>query len=561
MAIAAIVVILFASLVVGSFGVRALRGSGDFLVASRSVGTRTNAAAIAGEYLSAASFLGIAGAVMKLGIGAFWYPIGYTAGYITLLVLVAAPLRRFGGYTVPDFVQGRLGSVAVRRLVAVTAFVISALYVVPQLKGAGLVLSSVSSIPYAVGVFGTAAAIAVVVIVGGMRSATYVQAFEYAVKIACVAVPAVLLLIVLNPAHRPAVLHPDGTVFPAATTVHLPAKTALVVTTPTPVVIDGHPETLLIGRTDFPTATQVHFDAGAQVPAVQGDAALGGTRWRTPLLDLPGVGHPLFTTWAVLFTLVLGTAGLPHILVRFGTNPTGRQSRRAAVVTVGLVGFFYLFPTVFGLLGRVMAPQLYLTAQTDSVVAVLPRVSLSTGGGVLTALTVAGAFAAFLSTSTGLLLSAGSAISHDILPAPRRASTAVRILRIGITLAALGAALGSLALRNVDISVCVGWAFSIATSTITPLLVLSIWTDRLTPTGAAAGLSVGGALASTAVLITAIHPPPAGWLAAVLAQPAPLCFAAAVTVMLVVSGRSQRGVAQPSEIVALARMHRADAPA
>jgi cation/acetate symporter len=557
-AILAILAVLIASVVVGSLGVRAVRGTGDFLVASRSVGARANATAVAGEYLSAASFLGVAGLVMKIGVGAFWYPIGYTAGYITLLVLVAAPLRRFGGYTVPDFVEGRLGSVRLRRLVAVVAFVICGLYVVPQLKGAGVVLSSVSSIPYPVGVVGTAAVIAGLVAIGGMRSATYLQAFEYAVKIACVAVPAVILLIAVHPAERQAVLHPDGTTFPVTTAVSLPADTSLTVKTATPVVENGRPAVLPPGKTDFPDGASITFPAGAPVPAVTGQAELGGSTWQRPLIDLPGVGHPLFTTWAVLFTLVLGTSGLPHILVRFGTNPTGRDSRRAAVTTVGLVGFFYLFPNIFGLLGRALSPQLYLSGQTDSVVAVLPSISLTSGGGILTALTAAGAFAAFLSTSTGLLLTAGSAIGHDIVRAPKKASRAIGILRIGIVVAALAAAVVALFARDVDISICVGWAFSLATSTITPLLVLGIWTDRLTPAGAAAGTIVGGVLASIGVLVTAFDPPPAGWPAAILAQPAPICLVLAVVTMIVVSARTPRGRGQPAAFAALARMHRAD---
>ena len=558
-AILAILAVLIASVVVGSLGVRTLRGTGDFLVASRSLGARANATAVAGEYLSAASFLGVAGLVMKIGIGGFWYPIGYTAGYITLLVLVAAPLRRFGGFTVPDFVEGRLGSLRLRRLVAVVAFLISGLYVVPQLKGAGVVLASVSSIPYGVGVVGTAAVIAGLVVVGGMRSATYLQAFEYAVKVACVAFPVVIIVIAIYPAQRHAVLHPDGTKFPTATTVNLPASTSLHVTTPTPVVRDGRVAVLPPGRTDFPDGATVTFPPGAPVPAVTGQAELGGSAWQRPLIALPGVGHPLFTTWAVLFTLVLGTTGLPHILVRFGTNPTGRDSRRAAVATVGLVGFFYLFPNVFGLLGRALAPQLYLSGQTDSVVAELPSIALTTGGGFLTALTAAGAFAAFLSTSTGLLLTAGSAIGHDLVPAPRKASRAVAILRVGIVVAALAAAVVALFARDVDISISVGWAFSVATSTITPLLILGIWTDRLTPVGAAAGVVVGGVLASIGVLVTALDPPSAGWPAAILAQPAPISLALAVVTMLVVSAHTQRGRGQPDALAVLARMHRTDA--
>jgi cation/acetate symporter len=553
-----ILVVLVASLIVGSRGVRALRGTGDFLVASRSIGTRANATAVAGEYLSAASFLGVAGAVMKIGIGGMWYPIGFTAGYVTLLVLVAAPLRRFGGYTVPDFVEGRLGSLPLRRLIAGVAFVISGLYVVPQLKGAGLILSDAAAVPYPIGVAATAAVIAGIVVVGGMRSATYLQAFEYAVKIACVAVPAVVLLIALHPAERSDVVRLEGTRFATTTAVTLPAHTALVIGQPTAVEVDGVATTLPTGPVSFAHRSRVVFAAGERVPAVSGQAELGGSTWQRPLISLPGVGHPLYLTLSIVLTFALGTAGLPHILVRFGTNTTGRDSRRTAVGTVGLIGFFYLFPALYGLIGRALAPQLYLTGGTDSVVAVLPGLTKVGGGGVLSAMTSAGAFAAFLSTSAGLLLTAGSAISHDIVRRDRARLDSIPLLRWGVVGATVIAAMVSLAARDIDISICVSWAFSLAVSTITPLLVLGIWSDRLTPAGAAAGVVSGGVLASAAVLLSLTSMPHAGWWAALLSAPAPVSLTVAVVVMLAVSSRTGRTVPRSVSRTAMARMHRLD---
>ena len=114
--------------------------------------SRSNSAAVSGEYLSAASFLGVAGLMVRDGVGALWYPVGFTAGYIAMLALVAAPMRRSGALTVPDFAEARLGSVTLRRLAAVVVLVISVLYLVPQFRTAGLVLSVVSGTPYWVGV-------------------------------------------------------------------------------------------------------------------------------------------------------------------------------------------------------------------------------------------------------------------------------------------------------------------------------------------------------------------------------------------------------------------------
>src|SRR5688572_15345437 len=117
---------------------RVARTTSDFFVASRSVTPLWNASAISGEYLSAASFLGVAGLVMRFGVDMLWYPVGFAAGYLVLLVLVAAPLRRFGSYTLPDFAGGRLGSATVRRVATAFVLVIGWFYLIPQFRGAGL---------------------------------------------------------------------------------------------------------------------------------------------------------------------------------------------------------------------------------------------------------------------------------------------------------------------------------------------------------------------------------------------------------------------------------------
>ncbi len=130
----ALVAAAVATVGIGIYGVRLARTTSDFLVASRSVGPRWNAAAISGEYLSAASFLGVAGLIAKYGADALWYPIGFTAGYLGLLLFVAAPLRRSGAYTVPDFAEFRLGSVRVRRVAMIVVALVCGLYMVPQLQ-------------------------------------------------------------------------------------------------------------------------------------------------------------------------------------------------------------------------------------------------------------------------------------------------------------------------------------------------------------------------------------------------------------------------------------------
>src|SRR5918998_3302243 len=134
--VGAMIAVAAATMVSGLYGART-RSTSDFLVASRTVGPRWNASAISGEYLSAASFLGVAGLVMKYGVDMLWYPVGYAAGYLVLLLFVAAPLRRVGAYTIPDFAGGRLDSIPLRRVATGLVLLVGWVYPLPPMKGAG----------------------------------------------------------------------------------------------------------------------------------------------------------------------------------------------------------------------------------------------------------------------------------------------------------------------------------------------------------------------------------------------------------------------------------------
>src|SRR5690348_17883384 len=146
-AILAVVLVCMATVGVGALGLRLSRTTSDFYVASRAVTPRWNASAIGGEYLSAASFLGVAGLVLAFGVDVLWYPVGYTAGYLVLLALVAAPLRRSGAYTLPDFAEIRLRSPAIRRTASVLVLGIGWLYLLPQFQAAGLALETATGAP------------------------------------------------------------------------------------------------------------------------------------------------------------------------------------------------------------------------------------------------------------------------------------------------------------------------------------------------------------------------------------------------------------------------------
>src|SRR3954452_9727883 len=188
----ALLVVSLATLAIGTYGLRISRTTSDFYVASRTVRPGLNASAIGGEYLSAASFLGVAALVLTAGAEMLWNPVGWTAGYLVLLVLVAALLRRSGAYTLPDFAEARLGSRRVRTVSSLLVVAIGWLYLMPQFQGAGLSLGTLTGARPWVGGVVVAVVVLVSVLAGGMRSITLVQAFQYWLKLTALLVPVFL---------------------------------------------------------------------------------------------------------------------------------------------------------------------------------------------------------------------------------------------------------------------------------------------------------------------------------------------------------------------------------
>ncbi|MDG4804113.1 cation acetate symporter [Micromonospora sp. WMMD980] len=517
----AIVAVTLVTVGIGFYGLRLARTTSDFLVASRAVSPTWNAAAIGGEYLSAASFLGVAGLILKYGVDVLWYPVGFAAGYLALLLFVAAPLRRSGAFTLPDFCEVRLGSRRLRTLATAFVIFIGWLYLVPQLQGAGLTLATLTGSPYPVGALLVAVVVTANVALGGMRAITFVQAFQYWLKLTALAVPAIFLALQWQADARPAVTPPDGPAFRTATTVVVEHRATLTLP-------DGDVREVRPGD-------RLDFAAGDPVPEVSG-AAIAATDWLLP--DTAGDDdRSLFATYSLILATFLGTMGLPHVLVRFYTNPDGAAARRTTLVVLALVGVFYLLPTIYGVLGRIYTPQLLVTGQTDAVVVLLPGAALGDGttGRLLAALVAAGAFAAFLSTSSGLLTSVAGVISTDVL-----GRGSVRGFRLATVIAGAVPALLALNVSGLDVSQVVGLAFAVAASSFCPLLVLGIWWRGLTDLGAAAGVVVGGGAAIGAVLLTVLGPPLTGWPATLTTQPAAWTVPLAFTVMVVVSMASRR---------------------
>ena len=505
----------------------------DFYLAGRRVGTLTNACAICGDYFSAASFLGVAAAVYASGLDGVWYATGFAAGFVPVLLFVAAPLRRFGRISLPDFLGQRFGSERVRVVAVVVVQLVVLAYLVPQSVGSGitwelLVGHGVAGLsPYATGVVVSAVLIAALVVIGGMRGTTWNQALQF-----------LLLLVVLF--WLTAMVLGDGFSYPRA--VEEAAATPLEVPAP-----DGD------GLTTVPDRLRPDRDA---------DFAGPGARYG-------GLGQ-----FALLTTLMLGTAGLPHVMNRYFTSPTGRSTRFTTVWVLGLAGAFYAMAVLLGTAARVTiaahAPTTPWLAEltVDGVLQVPEHALLALGrlhaGVPGLGLVATAAFAAMISTVGGLLLAAAASWGHDVYERylNRRATQqqAIRAGRVAVAVASVVAAGIALLLEPAQLStdfpsvvaLLVTWAFALAGSALTPVLLLAIWWRGASAGGAIAGMVTGVATVLGLLAVGLARGGGADDLGSLLLAPT-LVAAPLATLVMVLRSRADE---PPSTVTAIwLRMH------
>ncbi len=473
--------------------------AGDFFVAGRSVSVGWNSSAISGEYLSAASFMGVAGMVMSSGYDALWYPVCYACGYLFLLLFIAGPLRRFGAYTIPDFAEGRYDSPLFRKIAVVFVLFIGFFYTMPQMKGAGTTLAYIfPGLPYWVGVALVASVITLNVALGGMKGITLVQAVQYWIKLFAICVPIFVLMSVYgfygNQLGANAV-----SLTPAA--MQAPAAPGI------PSAADAVAPRVGIHRAVLPEKAPA--DAAWVSPFGPLTTKAAKAAHLTPEESRP---YSLLYTYSLIIALVCGTAGLPHILVRFYTNPNGVAAKRTTMWVMILIGVFYVVPPVFGVMGRNLFPDLYSgigAKGTDKIVLELPRLlneRYAPLGSILSGITCAGAFAAFMSTFSGLLVSMTGALAHDVYGRMLRPqSTSEQRMRMfkfaAVLIGGIAIILGSF-VEPLEINFMVGQAFAIAAASYFPLLFMSVWWRGMTMRGAATGMLVGGLCALVAATLT-----------------------------------------------------------
>ncbi len=480
------------TIIMGFRSAKSSKSASDFFVAGRSVSVGWNASAISGEYLSAASFMGIAGMVMLSGYDALWYPVCYACGYLFLLLFIAGPLRRFGAYTVPDFAEGRFDSPVFRKIAVCFVLFIGFFYTMPQMKGAGTTLSYIfPGLPYWVGVALVGAVITLNVALGGMKGITLVQAVQYWIKMFAISVPIFVLLAVYGGYGKNLAANNS--------TLDVSSPPAIEQT-----ITPGKPERVALPA-NAPKDESWISPFGPLTTKATKAAGL------TPEQSRP---YSLLYTFSLIVALVCGTAGLPHILVRFYTNPDGAAAKRTTMWVMILIGVFYIFPPVFGVLGRNFLPELYngIGAKgPDKVVLELPiliRQKYGVLGSVLSGITCAGAFAAFMSTFSGLLVSMTGALAHDVygrmLKPDATPNERMRMFKwCAVLIGGISVLLGS-QVEMLDINFMVGQAFAIAAASYFPLLFMSVWWRGMTMQGAATGMLSGGLLALSCVTLTSI---------------------------------------------------------
>lgn len=507
----------------------------DYYLAGQRVGVLTNASAICGDYISAASFLGVAAAVYASGLDGTWYAAGFAAGFVPVVLFVAAPLRRFGGFSVPDFLGRRMESSGVRLTAVGVVLTVILAYVLPQVVSSGLTwqLLTTATLPgldaYGSGVVASTAVITTLVVGGGMRGTTWTQAVQFIG----------LLLILLWLA---GVVVQAGFRYPTAI-ADLAAEPLTQVVT-----VDG------VSR-----ARQTPNLLQPDQPATFGKP--GG---RTDALGQLGL----------FLTLVLGTSGLPHVLNRFFTAPTGRSARTTAMWVLVFASAFYVLAVMLGIAARSVLADAAVDnpwladLMVDGILAV-PEQSLLAlgrlyGGRVGLGMVATGALIAVMSTMAGLLLSAAASVGHDVYEqhinrhaTPRQAVTAGRLAVVAVAMIATSVAL-AVGPQIVDgrfsslIAQMVTWALAIAGSALTPALLLSMWWPRTTAAGLCTGMTCGTVLSVAMIAVGIASNAPTTGLGALLLTPTPI--AAVVNVVLTVLV-SLRGTPPPGTTAALARMH------
>ncbi|POG46306.1 cation acetate symporter [Streptomyces sp. ZL-24] len=454
-----LIITLFAAFVVATLFItvwagRQTKSAADFYAGGRQFTGFQNGLAVSGDYMSAASFLGIAGAIALFGYDGFLYSIGFLVAWLVALLLVAEPLRNSGRYTMGDVLAYRMRQRPVRTAAGTSTIVVSIFYLLAQMAGAGVLVSLLLGITSDFGKIVIVALVGVLMIlyvtIGGMKGTTWVQM-----------VKAVLLI----------------------------AGTLLI--------------TFLI-------LLKFNFNISDLLGTAASNSGKGAA-FLEPGLKYGADGVSKLDFISLGIALVLGTAGLPHILIRFYTVPTAKAARKSVNWAIGIIGAFYLMTIVlgFGAAAILNPDDIIASNKAGNTAAPLAALEIgggsgSTGGAILLAVISAVAFATILAVVAGLTLASSSSFAHDIYANVIRKGQAtekeeVRAARWAtVAIGVVSIALGALA-RDLNVAGLVALAFAVAASANLPTILYSLFWKRFTTQGAL--WSIYGGLSSSVLLV------------------------------------------------------------
>jgi len=525
----------------------------DYYAAHGQIHWAVNGVAFAGDYLSAASFLGICGLIAFYGYDGFLYSIGYLAGWIVALFVIAEPIKRLGRYTLADALDSRFNSRGIKLSVAIATLVVSAFYLIPQMVGAGALITPLLGLPHYVGVLIVGVTVTLIIVTAGMVSTTWVQFIKgFLLVIFCTVLTVLILQRGLNtaPAPRTATaealraagdqvdevpwagkpyarsIAPDGTqtVWRVAEGKPWVATQALSVQADGARLLNGKPHTadndfapvgtlakLADGTTSTGPVGPLAFLAqlrGATVVTWSKDVLKGvdgstttiyypveksGAALLTPGAYFKGMASDKLSDKLDFISLMLalfcGTASLPHILIRYYTVKDQASARKSTVVGIAVIGFFYVLTLFLGL-GAMTSGAMDVT-DTNMAAPLLAKSFSAFFFAVISAI----AFTTVLGTVAGLIMAGSGAVAHDLLEnvlrLPMTDRQKVNYGKGAAVLLGAGSMVLGVLFKDFNVSFLVGWAFNIAASANLPALVMLLFWQRTTKQGITAAVMIG----------------------------------------------------------------------
>jgi len=524
-------VLIFAAFVVGVIGLsfwlgRKKQSAAAYYAAHGEVHWFVNGIAFAGDYLSAASFLGICGMIAFSGYDGFLYSIGFLAGWVVALFVIAEPIKALGRFTFADALDAKFNSRGIKMAVAISTLVVSIFYLIPQMVGAGSLITPLLGLPQSVGVVLVGVAVTLIVVTAGMVSTTWVQFIKGSLLVFFCGILTVLILgrgLTVN-AGRPGTedltpqvktIRPDGTVLidgqpqtrdhdlrPVGTILRLPERYAGQTATgplrPLEYLAALEDSTIVTWSAKRHSDEQGSHITYSPVEKKGADLLKPGGYFKG-LSSGTLAGRLDFAS--LMLALFCGTASLPHILIRYYTVKDGAAARKSTVVGIAAIGVFYVLTLYLGL-GAMTSGNLDPT-DTNMAAPLLAK-SFST---TLFAIISAIAFTTVLGTVSGLIMAGSGAVAHDLVEnvcgVPMTDHEKVRCGKLAaVALGVIAMALGIL-FKNFNVSFLVGWAFNIAASANLPALVMLLFWPRTTKQGIIAAVTVGMAASLGWILLSA----------------------------------------------------------